>query len=110
MNFPEVKLEIFTPFEAVDAVREAVHQAGCGVLGDYDHCCSITEVSGFWRPLHGANPYDGKVGEISQGHEYKVEVNCKAENVQAAIQAIRTVHPYEEPLINVIPLLNHLYN
>ena len=110
MNYQEVKLEVFTPYEAVDAVREALHQAGCGVIGDYDHCCSITEVRGFWRPLSGATPYDGEVGKISEGHECKVEVNCPAEKVAAAIKAVRAAHPYEEPLINVIPLLNHLYN
>ena len=110
MHFPEVKLEIFTPFEAVDAIREALHQAGCGVLGNYDYCCSITEVSGYWRPLKGANPYNGEVGKISEGRECKVEVNCKAENVPVALEAIRATHPYEEPLINIVPLLNHLYN
>jgi hypothetical protein len=110
MDFPQAKIEIFTPYEAVDAIREAVHQAGCGVIGDYDHCCSITEVRGFWRPLSGANPYDGEVGKISEGHECKIEVNCKAENVQQAVNAIRAAHPYEEPLINILPLLNHLYN
>jgi len=29
--------------------------------------------------------------------------------VKEAMQVIRRVHPYEEPLINVIPLANHLF-
>jgi len=41
--------------------------------------------------------------------EYKVEVNCKRELVNEALKVIRSVHPYEEPLVNIIPLANHLF-
>jgi hypothetical protein len=108
-DFPEVKLEIFAPEDSVESISQALHEAGAGRIGKYDHCLSITRVTGSWRPLPGANPYDGEVGKISRGSECKIEVNCQAENVKAAIQAVRAVHPYEEPLINVVPLVNYLY-
>lgn len=108
-EFSEVKIEVFVPDGYVDRVRLALAEAGAGRLGNYDHCCSITEVRGYWRPLEGANPYQGEIGRVEEGREYKLEVNCPAERVTAALQAIRRVHPYEEPLINVIPLSNHLY-
>jgi hypothetical protein len=106
MEFTRVKLEIFIPDTHVDALREALAQAGAGVIGNYDHCCSIMPVRGYWRPLDGAHPYDGTVGEISEGHECKVEVNCLIDILPGVIKAVRAVHPYEEPLINIIPLLD----
>ncbi|MBL8092436.1 MAG: hypothetical protein JNJ43_19035, partial [Anaerolineales bacterium] len=39
-----------------------------------------------------------------------LEVNCKRELVNQAIQTIKRVHPYEEPLINIFPLANHLFD
>jgi len=110
INFSEVKLEIFAPAQAVEAILSALHEAGAGRVGKYDHCVAISTVKGYWRPLDGADPFDGQVGAISEGTESKLEINCKAELVRAAIQAVRQVHPYEEPLINVVPLVNDFYN
>jgi hypothetical protein len=106
MEFTQVKLEIFIPETHVDRLREALAPPGAGVIGNYDHCCSIMPVKGYWRPLAGADPYDGTVGEISEGHECKVEVNCLREILSQVIKAVRAVHPYEEPLINIIPLVD----
>jgi hypothetical protein len=105
-DFSEVKLEIFIPATHVEALRLALGQVGAGRIGNYDHCCSVTEVRGYWRPLDGADPYQGEIGKIEQGSECKVEVNCRRELVAAALAAVRRVHPYEEPLINIIPLAN----
>jgi hypothetical protein len=33
-----------------------------------------------------------------------VEVVCRTENVEKTIRAVKAVHPYEVPVINVIPL------
>mgnify|MGYP000913127871 CR=1 FL=1 len=106
---PVVKIEIFIPDDCMDALAEALHGAGAGRIGNYDHCMSIINVTGTWRPLEEAKPFLGEVGKICRGSELKVEVNCAAENVPAALQAIRQVHPYEEPVINITPLLNHLF-
>ena len=108
-DFPNVKIEVYIPEEYVKKLRDELHKANAGRIGNYDHCVSVTRIQGFWRPLPGATPYQGKVGEISAGTECKVEVNCKQENVGEALKAIRRVHPYDEPLINVIPLMNHLF-
>lgn len=106
MGFSRVKIEIFIPEEHVDVLREALASSGAGVIGNYDHCSSVTQVRGYWRPLAGAKPFDGIIGEVSEGHECKVEVNCPREIVRQVVKAIRKVHPYEEPLINIIPLMD----
>lgn len=108
-DFTQVKLEIFVPQEHALPIRDELAKIGVGVIGKYDHCVALTSVRGYFRPLPGAKPSEGEVGTISEVAEIKVEVNCKRELVNEAIQVIRRVHPYEEPLINVVPLANHLF-
>ena len=57
-------------------------------------------------PLEGANPYIGTPVEISEEPEIKVEVTLKAEQMEDVVAAVRRVHPYEAPVINLIPLLH----
>jgi len=106
---PNLKIEIFIPPEYLEALDEALFQSGAGRIGKYDHCKSITHVEGTWRPLEEAQPFNGEPGKISRAAELKVEVNCARELVPAVLAAIRRVHPYEEPVINVLPLFNHLF-
>jgi hypothetical protein len=100
-----VKLEIFLPPESLESVAEALRQAGAGKIGNYDSCLSASPVKGRWRPLAGADPYNGDIGKLCEADELKVEANCPAENLKKALKLIRAAHPYEEPVINVIPLL-----
>ncbi len=104
MQFSLVKIEVYLPSHALDAVRAAMTSAGAGRVGNYDSCSSVSAVRGSWRPLPGASPYDGEVGVLSEGEELKLEMRCDAELAVAAVAAARAVHPYEEPLIHVIPL------
>lgn len=109
-NFTDVKLEIFVPEEHAFKIRDELAKIGVGRLGAYDHCVAMVPVRGFFRPLQGSNPFEGEAGKISEVSEYKVEVNCKRELVDEAIRVIRSAHPYEEPLVNIIPLANHLFD
>lgn len=108
-TYPVVKIEIFIPEEYLEPLRDELSKIDVGHIGNYDHCVSITDVRGYWRPLDGAAPYAGEIGQISAGTECKVEVNCKWENIEDAIRVIKSIHPYDEPLINIIPLINHLF-
>ena len=109
-DFTDVKLEIFVPQDYALKIRDELAKIGVGRIGDYDHCVAMVTVRGFFRPLPGANPFDGEIGEIKETKEYNVEVNCKRELVNEAMKVIRSVHPYEEPLVNVIPLANQLFD
>ena len=108
-KFTDVKLEIFVPQKYALNIRDELAKIGVGRVGDYDHCVAIYTVQGYFRPLQGADPYQGEIGRIQETIEAKVGVNCKRELVDEAINIIRRVHPYEEPLVNVILLANHLF-
>lgn len=98
------KLEIFIPESHLEVLRTALQSVDAGHIGNYDSCLSYSRVIGCWRPLAGTNPYLGETNTISEEPELKVEVTCLRENVDKTLAAIKRVHPYEEPVINVIPL------
>lgn len=98
------KLEIFIPETHLPALQRALQEVDAGHIGNYDCCLSYSPVTGCWRPLEGTKPYLGSMGEISREPELKVEVTCRTSRVDETVAAVKGVHPYEEPVINVIPL------
>lgn len=104
LEFSCCKLEILIPETHFEALREALCQADAGHIGKYDCCLSYSRVTGCWRPLKGSRPYLGREGALSVEEELKVEVTCRTEQVSAVVEAVKKVHPYEEPVIHVIPL------
>ena len=104
MEFKYCKLEIISPADASGSCAESTAGVDAGHIGNYDSCMSVSPVTGYWRPLDGCDPYIGTNGEISCEPELKVEVTVYTENVDKTIEAVKKVHPYEEPVINVIPL------
>jgi len=44
------------------------------------------------------------MGEVCHAPELKVEVTCRTDRVEETVAAVKRAHPYEEPVINVIPL------
>jgi hypothetical protein len=98
------KLVVFVPPEALDNVREALFAAGAGRIGDYERCSWYTEGVGTFRPLEGADPAVGAVGQEERMTELRLET-VFPEGVQAeVIAALRAAHPYEEPAFDVYSL------
>ena len=106
---PVVNIELYIPDQFFELLREELNKVHVGHIGNYDNWISIITIRAYWRPLVGANPYNGEIGKVSEGTESKVEVNCNWEDVENALRVIRRIHPYDEPLINIVPLLNHLF-
>ena len=97
------KLEIFVPESHFEAVRRALWEQDAGHIGNYDRCLSWSRVNSCWRPLEGTAPYDGVPGELSQATELKIEVCCKGSRLADTLAAVKKAHPYEEPVIYVLP-------
>jgi len=100
-----VKLEIFVPSTHLLQLQEALHEAGAGQSGFYDHVFAVSEVTGSFRPLEGSDAFAGEVGKISRVLESKLEVNCRKDILKDVLAATWKAHPYEVPVINVIPLI-----
>ncbi|PCG19784.1 cytochrome C biogenesis protein [Brachyspira sp. G79] len=110
MDFKKVKIEIYIPEEYTDKLREALNNIGALGVGNYDNVMSVTKITGYWRPLKGANPFDGEVDKISKAPEDKVEFSTDIKNVENIIKVMKEVHPYEEPVMNIIPLINDRFD
>lgn len=100
------KLTFYVPLAQADAVRAAVADAGAGQIGDYDRCSFSTSGEGRFRPLDGANPALGTVGEAEVVEEVRVEAVLPRSRRTAVVAALRSAHPYEEPAYDVIELVD----
>jgi dinuclear metal center YbgI/SA1388 family protein len=100
-----VKLSVFVPQGSEDPVLEALFRYS-GVIGNYSDCSFRSPGIGTFRPLEGARPFIGETGKRESAAENRVEVMLRRDDLAAALQVMRKVHPYEEPAFDVYPLLN----
>lgn len=102
----KVKIIVTIPIENVDEVRNAICEAGAGVIGNYTHCSMSTKCVGTFKPTDEANPYIGERNNLEFVEEEKLEVVCDVNIVKNVISKLREAHPYEEPAIDIIPLID----
>ena len=95
------KLCVYIPESHVEAVKQALFAVGAGRIGDYDSCSWQVLGQGQFRPLEGSQPFIGQTGAVEQVAEYRVEMVCADEVVDAALSALREAHPYEEPAFDL---------
>lgn len=100
------KVCVCIPPEFADALMDAVNGAMEPVYPGYDRAYSIVRSTGTWRPLEGSDPYDGVVGRISTVEELRIGFVVRRRDLAGAIEAVLAVHPYEEPCIEVVPLID----
>lgn len=93
---PLDKWVVYVPRDDADAVAAAMHAAGAGHIGDYDHAQFQSPGRGSFRPLDGADPAIGSVGEVAWVDETRVEVVAAGHLREAVRAALLAVHPYEE--------------
>ncbi|CAM3240638.1 Nif3-like dinuclear metal center hexameric protein [Prescottella defluvii] len=95
------KWVVMVPATDTARLRAALFEAGAGELGDYRECSWTVTGAGQFRPLAGANPALGTVGEIESVAEDRVEVIAPRAARSRVLRALRAAHPYEEPAFDV---------
>jgi len=100
------KIVVFVPAGHEDDVRDAMAKAGAGWIGNYSHCTFQLHGTGTFKPLAGANPYIGSVGDLEKVEEIRLETIVSQRNAGRVIKAMLKVHPYEEVAYDLYPLLN----
>ncbi len=98
------KVVVHVPHEAAPRMRAALAEAGAGAVGDYDQGSYTSTGLGRFRPLPGANPSIGVVGESAEVSESRIEAVLPRRLRGAVVAALLSVHPYEEPAYDVIEL------
>ena len=105
-DIKKVKIVVFIPEEKVSELRDAVCNAGAGVINNYSYCTSNTKVEGTYIPNEKAKPYKGIANTLEFVEEIKLEFVCDVKIVKNVLKIIKEIHPYKEPCIDIIPLLN----
>jgi len=100
------KVVVFVPVENADALRQVIGDSGGGKIGNYSDCSFSSRGIGRFKPREGAHPAIGEIGKLEEVEEERVEFVCVEEKLEAVLAAIRKVHPYEEPAIDVWKLVD----
>ncbi len=103
------KIEVYLPKKNLEEMIGSVSVMGACKVGDYENVASYFEIEGCFKPTDKANPHTGIKNTLNYGNEYKLEFRCEESLVFDVLKKVKEVHPYEEPLINVIKLYNHIF-
>ncbi len=98
------KLTCFVPVADAPRVRHALAAAGAGAVGDYGEASFSGPGLGRFRPLDGANPTIGVVGEAETVEEERIEVVLDRARRTTVVRALVAAHPYEVPGYDVVEL------
>jgi dinuclear metal center YbgI/SA1388 family protein len=98
------KIVVHVPHDDAAAMRRALADAGAGAIGDYDQGSYTSTGLGRFRPLPGASPTIGEVGEPEVVSESRIEAVLPRAIRARVVAALLAVHPYEEPAYDVVEL------
>jgi hypothetical protein len=105
-NSSQIYIVTTVPESHLEAVLDAISGAGGGIIGHYTHCAFTNAGVGRFKPGDAADPFSGTKGAISAEDEWRIETFCDRAVGKAVVDAIRRAHPYEEPVIYLLPLLD----
>ncbi len=102
----QFKITLFVPEINLDAVADAVFNAGAGIIGEYKNCSFSTRGTGTFKGSSKSNPAVGKKNNFEKVEEIRFEFIVDSWKLNQVIAALKNAHPYEEPAFDVIPLKN----
>lgn len=97
------KIVVFTPISHSDQIRDYFAKSGCGKIGNYDSCSFSSKGEGRFRALEGSDPFIN----ADKVEEERIEVICAKEDLEEVIRGLVDVHPYEEPAIDILPVVDY---
>jgi putative NIF3 family GTP cyclohydrolase 1 type 2 len=92
---------VYTPEDSAELVVERMTSAGAGGVGRYRGCAFVSSGQGTFIPGPGSAPAVGDLGERAHAREQRIEMVCDPNSVASVVEAARSAHPYEEPVILV---------
>jgi dinuclear metal center YbgI/SA1388 family protein len=102
-----MKLVTYIPESHLDAVKNALFEAGAGVIGNYDQCGFTTPGTGSFRANEMAKPFRGEKGKIHYEKEIRFETVLFSHLTDKVIKSLLEVHPYEEVAYDLYSLKNN---
>ncbi len=102
----EKKLVTFVPPAHVDAVADAIAEAGGGRIGHYERCSFRSAGTGTFLGGAETHPVVGQAGRYETASEVRLEMVVPQWRLRDAVAAMKRVHPYEEPAYDIYPREN----
>lgn len=106
IDIKKVKIIVTVPVESVEEVRNAICNEGARIIGNYTYCTMSTKCIGTFLPDDKAKPYIVEKNKLEFVEEEKLEAVCDINILKKVLKKLREVHPYEEPAIDIIPLIS----
>ena len=100
------QLVTYAPVAEAENVRKSLFKAGAGHIGNYDECSFNVTGKGTYRPLPGAQPYLGEIGQRHVEEEERISVVFPRHLQSAVINQLLAAHPYEEVAYEIFALQN----
>ncbi|NUS00771.1 MAG: Nif3-like dinuclear metal center hexameric protein [Kribbellaceae bacterium] len=94
---PMDKVVVGVPVAETQAMLDALAKAGAGRIGNYERAAWSVTGEGTFRPLAGANPAIGTVGDVEVVAEDRIEMILPRRLRRAVREALIAAHSYEEP-------------
>jgi len=104
-----LKLVTYIPEKHFEKVREAIFEAGAGVIGNYDKCSFSLEGMGSFRGGENTKPFVGEKEKFHLEKEIRFETILQSHLKDQVIRALLDSHPYEEVAYDIYSLENE-YN
>jgi dinuclear metal center YbgI/SA1388 family protein len=100
----QFKIVVFTPETDLARVSDAMFAAGAGRIGQYNECSFRLPGTGTFFGTESTNPTVGQKGRREEVSEWRLEVVCPPQRIDAVLTAMRKAHSYEEPAYDIYPL------
>jgi len=100
------KIIFYAPTTHVEQIKNAMFEAGAGKIGEYACCAWQVLGEGQFLPLEKSDAFIGQKNVLEKVQEYKVEMVCENEYIQAVVNALKSAHPYEQPGYFVLKMEN----
>lgn len=100
------QLTFYVPAENSAQIKNALFEAGAGQIGFYNECSFTLSGKGTFRPVEGANPYSGIVGERENAVEDMISVIFESYKTSRILSVLLQNHPYEEVAYQLYSLQN----
>ncbi|MFC1828022.1 Nif3-like dinuclear metal center hexameric protein [Thermodesulfobacteriota bacterium] len=100
------KLVVFAPVEHEQTVLNSLLETEAGKIASYSCCSFRSKGKGTFRPGPLSKPIYGKIDEISQVDEIRIETVLPKTSLDHTVSHLRENHPYETMAYDVYPLIS----
>ena len=100
------KLVTYTILENTEKLRNALFDAGAGIIGNYEDCSFNSKGIGTYMGNENSNPEIGARFEFVEAEEIKIEVTFEKYLQSKILKALFSNHVYEEVAYEIYDLQN----